>query len=236
MSDEYTISDHEFRDDDAYAFGKYLLTARWIRPLETRGLLLNIGCGAGQFNELAVDLGFVVRGFEPDAQAFALAEKNLPARRCKVEQLGLEEIPREAAADVIVMHDVLEHIENETAAVAHVASLLKPSGVLVLSVPALPALFGYHDEQLGHWRRYTRRTLRAALERAFRIERMRYYGLTMLPLTLWYSRIRRSPYPTANVAGGGLSSRVFGAVCRVEERLPSPLGTSLVCMASLRRA
>ena len=156
VNDDYTIADHEFRDDDVYALGKYRLTQRWLQPLSTRGTLLNIGCGAGQFNAMAVDLGFDVRGFEPDPEAFALATANLPSVRCEVRQLGIESIPGERIADVIVMHDVLEHIEDETATVARIETLLKPDGVLVMSVPALPSLFGYHDEQLGHYRRYTR--------------------------------------------------------------------------------
>ena len=234
MSDDYTIADHEFRDDDAYAFGKYRLTLRWLESLGTRGTLLNIGCGAGQFNALAAGLGFTVHGFEPDPEAFALALGNLPPERCDVQQLGIEEIPGERVADVIVMHDVLEHIEDEASTVARLATLLKPDGVLVTSVPALPTLFGYHDEQLGHFRRYTRRTLRAALQPAFRIDRLRYYGTTMVPVTLWFSRIRRAPYPTADAAGGGFTGRALGALCRAEARIPGPLGTSLVCMARPR--
>ena len=98
-------------------------------------------------------------------------------------------------------------------------------------VPALPSLFGYHDEQLGHYRRYTRRTLRGALEPTFGIDRMRYYGTALMPVTLWYSRLRRQPYPTADVAGGGFVGKALDVVCRVEERVPGPLGTSLLCMA-----
>jgi SAM-dependent methyltransferase len=234
VSDDYTTADHEFRDDDVYALGKYQLTSRWLRQLETRGTLFNIGCGAGQFNAMAVELGFSVRGFEPDPNAFALAMANLPPERCEVQQLGIEAIAGDGVADVIVMHDVLEHIEDEAATVNRVATLLKPGGTLVISVPALPSLFGYHDEQLGHYRRYTRRTLSAALRSKFDIDRMRYYGATMIPITLWYSRLRRQPYPTANVAGGGIAGRGLAALCRAEERIPGPLGTSLVCLAHAR--
>ena len=48
---------------------------------------------------------------------------------------------------------------------------------------------------------------------------MRYYGTTLIPITLWYSRIRRQPYPIANVSGGGLAARGMAAVCRAEERV-----------------
>jgi 2-polyprenyl-3-methyl-5-hydroxy-6-metoxy-1,4-benzoquinol methylase len=231
MSDDYTIADHEFRDDDIYALGKYQLTSRWLRSIDTRGTLFNIGCGAGQFNTMAADLGFTVRGFEPDPEAFALAQANRPPGPSTVQQLGVEQIEGEHVADVIVMHDVLEHIEDEAATVAHIRRLLKPDGVLVMSVPALPSLFGYHDEQLGHYRRYTRRSLRSALQTSFGIVHLRYYGTTLIPVTLWFSRIRRQPYPTANVAGGGLAGKALQILCQAEQRLPGPVGTSLVCMA-----
>jgi 2-polyprenyl-3-methyl-5-hydroxy-6-metoxy-1,4-benzoquinol methylase len=234
MSDDYTIADHEFRDDDVYALGKYQLTSRWLRSIDTRGTLFNIGCGAGQFNTMAADLGFTVRGFEPDPQAFALADANRPPGRCDVEQLSVEQIEGEHVADVIVMHDVLEHIEDEAATVARIRRLLKPDGVLVISVPALPSLFGYHDEQLGHFRRYTRRTLTAALQTSFQIVHLRYYGASLIPVTLWFSRIRRKPYPTADVAAGGITGKALEIVCRAEQRLPGPVGTSLVCMARPR--
>ncbi len=231
--DHYTASDHEFRDDDVYALGKYQLTRRWLEQLGTRGHLLNIGCGAGQFNAMAVDLGFTVQGFEPDPAAFALAVANRPAERCDVLQAGVEDIAGTQIADAIVMHDVLEHIAEEASTVTRLATLLKPNGVLVMSVPAMPSLFGFHDEQLGHFRRYTRRTLRAALQPTFNIDNLRYYGTTMIPVTLWYSRIRRAPYPIANVAGGGIAARGMAALCRAEERFAGPIGTSLVCMAHL---
>jgi hypothetical protein len=102
---------------------------------------------------------------------------------------------------------------------------------LVLSVPALPWLFGYHDEQLGHYRRYTKATLGAALRPRFEILRLRYFGMSFIPITLWYSRLRRLPYSTE---GDPRLLRAFDAICRIEQRIPSPVGTSLICVARPR--
>jgi 2-polyprenyl-3-methyl-5-hydroxy-6-metoxy-1,4-benzoquinol methylase len=54
-----------------------------------------------------------------------------------------------------VLHDVLEHIDSENAAIERIFELLTDDGILVISVPALDGLFGFHDEQLGHFRRYS---------------------------------------------------------------------------------
>ena len=237
-AESYTEADHAFRDGDTYAQAKYDLTADWLdrlpRPTGVRPTLVHIGCGSGLFNRLAVDRGYEVRAFEPDPSAFRMALASCPPDHCRVEQLGLADVRLDAPADVVVMHDVLEHIEDDADAVARLHALLRPGGTLVLSVPALPALFGYHDEQLGHFRRYTRATLRIVLEPHFTILRLRYFGFTFIPVTAWFSKIARRPYPTATVGERGLLGRAFEAACRFEERVPFPLGTSLVCEARPR--
>ena len=53
------------------------------------------------------------------------------------------------------MLNVLEHIKDEQKALAQVHRVLRPSGVLIIEVPAGPHLFDYYDEYLRHYRRYT---------------------------------------------------------------------------------
>lgn len=229
--DAYAAADHSLRDSDAYAQAKYRLTLRWLAGLP-RGLrLANIGCGGGHFNTMAVEAGFQVTGYEPDPQAYALALRAPRAGECTVVNAGLEAIDGTGVADVIVMHDVLEHIADEEGAVRHLRRLVAADGRVVLSVPSMPSLFGYHDEMLGHERRYTRRTLRRALEPCFRIERLRAYGFALIPVTAYYSRWRRKPYPVAEGTGDGVVGRAMRAVCAIEGRVPSPIGTSLICAA-----
>ena len=123
--------------------------------------------------------------------------------------------------------------EDDAAAVHRLRELVAPNGVVILSVPALPSLFGRHDELLGHHRRYVRGTLRAVVEPCFTIDRLRYYGMTLIPVTLWFSRIRRNEYP-AQTASAGVVGRAFTAVCHAEARVPTPIGTSLICLARPR--
>jgi 2-polyprenyl-3-methyl-5-hydroxy-6-metoxy-1,4-benzoquinol methylase len=234
IDDTYTASDHEFRDDDSYADAKYRLTLRWLGPGDGASTLLNIGCGHGRFNTMAHDAGYRVVACEPDPAASAVAAATAP-EGCIVYNCGVLDLPSDLRADVVVMHDVLEHIDAEAAAVARVAGLLPRGGRLVLSVPALPVLFGYHDEQLGHYRRYGRSSLRTALERHFHIEELRYFGMTLIPVTAWYSRVRRVGYPTSSATGAGWLGRAFRALCRAEGRVALPIGTSLICLATKQR-
>jgi len=226
----YTASDHQFRENDYYARAKYDITLRWLGPARGR-TLLNIGCGAGLFNLLAHDAGFSVVACEPDPVAHGRALAAAPDG-VVVHLGGLFDAPLTQSADVVVMHDVLEHIDDEAAAVSELWRLVDADGTMVLSVPALQSLYGLHDERLGHHRRYTRRSLRSTLDDRFVVRRMRYFGLSLIPVTLWFSRWRRQPYPTATATGASLVGRAFALLCRGESFVPTPLGTSLVCQAS----
>ena len=122
-TDAYTPSDHLIRNDDKYALTKYKMTTHWlgscIKPGQT---LFNIGCGGGIYNLEAVDLGLETYGYEPDPETFQIAQKNCgSAPRVHLKQKGLFEIPDDNGnqADFIVMHDVLEHMEDEKGAVTH---------------------------------------------------------------------------------------------------------------------
>jgi 2-polyprenyl-3-methyl-5-hydroxy-6-metoxy-1,4-benzoquinol methylase len=236
MSEAYTIRDHELREIDVYARTKYEITIDWLEAGSARTPLANVGCGSGIFNEMAVDAGFVVAGYEPDPAAYQLALKHRPPHNCTVEAIGLQDIPAERATPVVVMHDVLEHIEDEQDAVEHLRSIVTDDGRVVVSVPAMPSLFGLHDEELGHVRRYTRRSLRRALEPSFEITRLRAFGFTFIPLTFYYSRWRRRPYPLERAAGGGPAALLARRACALERRVPFPMGTSLICMARPRPA
>ncbi len=228
MDEQYTEADHDFRESDAYAGAKYDITFRWLgRPRDRN--LLNIGCGAGLFNRQASARGFSVEGWEPDPIAFHEALADNPAG-VLLQPAGLFDLEPERIPQVIVMHDVLEHISDEGLAVDRLAELLPADGLAIISVPAMPRLFGLHDELLGHYRRYTAASLRVALTRRFAVEKMRYFGASFIPITYWYSRRTRRPYPAESAASSSAVGHAFRAVCQIESRVPAPLGTALICI------
>jgi len=225
----YTLSDHAAREFDRYALAKYSLTLRWLGDrLRPGAVVYNIGLGSGYFNHLAVRTGARVIGCEPDAVVFASAEKSKPAVNCELVLADLASFSRDRPpADIIVMHDVLEHIEDDSQAVRDLAALTRKGSSLVLSVPALPLLFGQHDIELGHFRRYTKSSLRSVLEPHFRIRRLRYFGMASIPIVLYFSVLSRRSYPMA-AAADNFVSRAYGFVCSLETRIPEPIGTSLI--------
>jgi len=87
--------------------------------------------------------------------------------------------------DVVLLFDVLEHVQDTEPFLRSVLNHLTPGGALVLNVPALQPLFSPYDTAAGHHRRYDRRSLAAEFERfAFRIDTLQYWGAGLVPLLL----------------------------------------------------
>ena len=236
ISEAYVFADHESRDADVYAKLKYEISLRWIKKIrgskssDRTNLLVNIGCGGGVFNRMAIESGYRVIACEPDAAAFNLASK-YQHQNLQIVFGDISVIPRNEQADVIVMHDVLEHIDEEYKTLKEVSSLLSEDGLLVLSVPAFVQLYGFHDQQSGHYRRYSKTSLRRALRFFFKISKIRYFGFFALPAVVVYSRLFRKPYPHFSHSKATFWERTLSSLLRLESRIGSPLGTSVIVCA-----
>jgi len=227
VNSSYTSDDHAFRESDPYARAKYDLTLRWlskrIRPAET---IYNIGVGSGCFNHLAVSRGLRVLGCEPDTDAYGAAVRSAPPGTELINCGLIEFAANREPAPLVVMHDVLEHIEDDVTAARTLASIVSENGTAIVSVPALMSLYGVHDEHLGHYRRYNARTLRSVLDPFFEIRRMQWYGMASIPIAFYYSRWRRKPYPIGTTRS--LIGDAYAAVCKAESYLSEPVGTSII--------
>ena len=214
-----------------YAQAKYLVTLKWLEQYASKGsVLLNVGCGAGHFNQLALQSGFKVIGYEPDPIAYSIAARQ-NHENLELVCGDLFAIPRNTQANIVVLHDVLEHIDAENAAIERIFELLTNDGILIISVPALDGLFGFHDEQLGHFRRYSKTSLRRALRNRFDVGKIRYLGFFAIPGVFYFSCFRQREYPKASLESSSILSRIFGKVMKIEQHLALPLGTSLLVMA-----
>jgi SAM-dependent methyltransferase len=141
----------------------------WLRyDLLTRMLpagvrdVLEIGCGMGA---LGVRLAqrYQYLGLEPDESSWAVAQGRVSAagrgevRNIRMEALGPEQF------DLVCAFEVLEHIEDDAAAVRQWTARLRPGGWLVMSVPAHQRRYGPADELAGHFRRYDPEAMTALL-------------------------------------------------------------------------
>jgi SAM-dependent methyltransferase len=148
-------------------------------PLPSGARVLDAGCGSGRTMEDLRDYG-QVSGIELDPGAAEVAR----SRGCGEVDVGsLEALPwADGTFDLITCLDVIEHIPDEHLALAGLRRVCKPGGWLLLTVPAYQALWSLHDEANHHYRRYGRRTLRAAaLATGWRVRRMSSFNSFLLP-------------------------------------------------------
>jgi SAM-dependent methyltransferase len=146
--------------------------------------LLNVGAGQGTFSQLLEARGFEVTSVDPSPAAVELLRARV---RGPVLASAAAELPFEDASfDGAVLGEVLEHIEDDLAAMREVARTVRPGGVIAASVPANPAWFGPSDEWAGHHRRYTREALLDLCAGAgLAVERLQPWGF---PVSSFYHR------------------------------------------------
>lgn len=230
---QYQYNDLLARSFDPYANVKYALIRGYLRG-EASLRILNAGCGSGELSFLLAADGHTVMGIDPAEEYIALAKQALPqalASRCFFQVGTIEEFESARPFDAVVATDVLEHIEDDARAAQRLSALVKDGGKLIVTVPALPSLFGFHDEQLGHFRRYRVSSLRALLAktRSLEVLHLRYFGWTLIPICLLWSKILRRPYPMAKADNArSFVGRVLHLLLYCDTHIPLPLGTSLI--------
>lgn len=120
---------------------------------------------------------------------------DLPAF-CETRTGTLRALPGEERFDTILYIDVLEHIEDDAGELERAAGHLAPGGHLVVLAPAHQWLFSPFDRAIGHWRRYSRRSLLALSPRGSRVVHARYLDSVGLLASLGNRLLLHSASPT----------------------------------------
>jgi SAM-dependent methyltransferase len=223
------------RELDPYAGTKYEILLAWLGDVAGQSVIV-VGSGSGEFAALLAGRGARVLAVDIDEESVALSRQTAERFGVEVatEVSRIEDIDVARRFDLVVATDVIEHVEDDGLALAKLVALTEPGGRLLITVPALTWLFGYHDEMLGHYRRYDRRSLGRLLAGSVRIERLRYFGVLLIPAALIVSRWLRRPYPIRDVGATYEKPGSLGALLRllfrIEKRLSPPLGTSLLML------
>lgn len=157
--------------------------------------------GARSFCEIGCGTGYVLSGVrealpgaalsasEVFAEGLPFAARRVPGAR--LMQMDARAIPFEEEFDAMGAFDVIEHIEDDRAALRAMHRALAPGGGLLLTVPQHPWLWSWMDDAAHHVRRYTAPELRGRVEEAgFRIERMSSFVSLLLP-AMMLSRLGR---------------------------------------------
>jgi SAM-dependent methyltransferase len=149
--------------------------------------ILDVGCGWGLNLEALEKAGYQATGIDISRQILELVDT--PQRRLIEADLNQPTPESPGLHDGLLLLDVIEHLDDDRRALAQVAHFLRPHGLIIVSVPALPELFSEFDRVQGHRRRYLPDTLRRAFANTgFAISNIFWWGSWMLPVL---KRMRR---------------------------------------------
>lgn len=137
--------------------------------------------------------------------------------------------------DTIITLDVLEHLQDDHAALVRYREVLQPGGRLLVKVPAHQFLYGTMDEASLHYRRYGKRELRDKLTAAgFKVERIRHMNMAATLPYLLKGRVLKKQHNFSNSINGsklGFYNRLMPVLERLERVVPVFFGLSLCAVA-----
>jgi len=200
--------------------------------------ILDYGCGTGKLMAVLRERGYTVVGADRSDEAL---------RFCRERQLEplidlkTEALP-DASFDLVVMGDVLEHVEEEQALLKAVDASLRPGGTLLLTVPAYDWLWSGEDIVSEHKRRYTLPSLTAAIQSGgFAPVKGSYFNSLLLPVVaavIWGEKLvsrKREPRSDLRPLPAWINEPlrwVFSLEESILRRTTLPFGASILMVAA----
>jgi SAM-dependent methyltransferase len=203
--------------------------------------ICELGCGTGGNLAAVADQHDVV-GVECSPHALEYARRRLGDR---VRHGSLpDDVPLPADSfDVVLLTDVLEHIENDAASARTALRLLRPGGFVVATVPAYQWLYSPRDAAHHHFRRYSRRRFRELWPtRDAEILLLSFYNTLLFPPAA-AARLATKVLPHRHEEGdlaipgaplNRLLARIMQSEANLLGRIPLPFGLSLVAVVRKR--
>jgi SAM-dependent methyltransferase len=223
-----SLEDRSGADQRRYRAFQLEMMAPYLGPS-----VLEIGAGLGEFAAQLDGLQrHVVTDVDPQAVA-SMAERfaGRPEVEARVVDLAQGPVDLGAPVSTVVAINVLEHIDDDTGALRTVAALVEPGGRIVLWVPAYMQLYGDFDRAVGHVRRYTPRTMTAAIRNAG-LGPVLVKPVNLLGGIAWWATVRRGGVGTPNPRLVRIYDRFVVPVTRtVESRVTPPFGQSVLAVA-----
>lgn len=185
--------------------GRKKIISKIIKKLVFEGNPINIievGAGTGanmqilsEFgNVTAMELDDYARSFIRESEKISVIKGSLPN--------GLEAVEGKKF-NLACVFDVIEHIEDDSAALQALKSLLDDNGKILITVPAYQWLYSLHDKNNGHYRRYTRKSLRSVCEKnGLKVLYSGYMNTFLFPLMI-IARFADKILSKLNDKGGG---------------------------------
>ncbi len=185
MDDSLLLSCHAQVARHPWWRARTALVMAWLRRLGlgSHSTILDVGCGWGVVLDSLEKAGFAAAGL--DVSRSALQRIDRADRRLVHGDLSTNLDPPSNLEpfDAILALDVIEHLDDDRAALARMAALVRPGGWVIVSVPARPDLWSRFDDIQGHRRRYLPDSLSAAFEdTGLQLNSLHWWGAWMVPL------------------------------------------------------
>lgn len=198
------------------------LMLRRFKPALAGRRVLDAGCGAGSLTEKLVRDGYDVTAVDGSEAFVREVERRMPpGASATVFQADLTDLPLPSGHfDGVACGEVLEHLEDDAGALGEICRVLRPGGVVLVTVPANPWRYDWVDLWAGHHRRYTPASL---------AERLTGAGLVDVDVLPWgfpvtglYHRLVYKPMLRRRLSRGG------------DDALAAPQGRKRALMSVLR--
>jgi SAM-dependent methyltransferase len=232
----YTVADQE----KMKAAKRYFAWQSRLAQPELGGRVLEVGCGLGNFTE-QLGVRELIVGIDVDGNCLLRWRERFAGRP---NYVGMELNAEDPAfcdlaryeIDSIACLNVLEHIERDDLALLHMNQVLPGGGRVVLIVPAFEALYGEIDSRLGHFRRYSRRSLATAAQKAgLRVKQMRF--MNTVGFLGWWANAKL--FKRSEQAGGQIAffdSYIVPVMSAVEDHVSPPFGQSILAVLEKPRS
>jgi SAM-dependent methyltransferase len=193
---------------EAVRYNRFLLNLV-LKHAPAYGAVMDFGAGGGEFAK-PVAARRALTAVEPDA----FLRSQLASRGIHAVE-NATSLP-DATFEYVYTLNVLEHIDDDMAALRSIHDKLTTRGKLLVYVPAFPVLYSAMDSKVGHVRRYTRGDLTSKVTAAgFVIETVEYVDCVGFLASLFFKAVSNS--------SGDLSARSI----RIYDRLAFPLSRAL---------
>jgi SAM-dependent methyltransferase len=191
MDQAYETKYHVQEDKHWWFKARRDIVLKLLQKSDPNSKILEIGCSGGPLIQALNERGYQdVHGIDISRDAIDLCRlRNI--HKVFVMDGSLPAF-KDGHFDIVIASDVLEHIEDEEKALSEWNRILKPTGRLIVFVPAFELLWSKHDEANHHFRRYSKSELTRVLKKAdFEITRSSYWNFLLFSPTSLVRLIQR---------------------------------------------
>jgi 2-polyprenyl-3-methyl-5-hydroxy-6-metoxy-1,4-benzoquinol methylase len=177
-------------------FSSYIKKFIGINVLEVGS---GIGATTGLLNDGSAEMWTLL---EPDEEMNNILQRKKETQsqfsNCFIRKQTIFELSSSQKFDTIIYIDVLEHIEDDKKEMKRACELLQPNGHLIILSPAYNFLFSPFDKAIGHYRRYTSKTLKATIPNQLNLMKLNYLDSIGLFASLANKLFLKQRYPSQN--------------------------------------